>query len=88
MKWIWIAVLIVIGIVAAALAVEYLTTSIGGLPSWLPGHIAHTRGHRQKYGALAALVAVAAFVGAGWLIYKNQQAAKSGGGDSSNTAST
>ena len=88
MKWIWIAVLIVIGIVAAALAVEYLTTSIGSLPSWLPGHVAHTRGHRQKYGALAALIAVGSFAGAGWLIYKNQQAAKSGGGGSPNTPST
>ena len=82
MKWIWIAVLIVIGIVATAFSVEYLTTSIGGLPSWIPGSYPHHRGHLHKYGALAALIALGSFIGAGWLIYKNQQVAKSGGGNS------
>jgi hypothetical protein len=78
MKWIWIAVLIVVGVIAGILAFEYLTNSIGQLPSWVPGHVSvrKTRGHMHKRGYAAAIVAVGAFAGAGWLIYKNQLAAK------------
>jgi hypothetical protein len=35
------------------------------------------RGNEKKRGYVAAIVAVVAFVGAGWLIYKNSQATKS-----------
>lgn len=103
MKWLWIILLIVVGIVAAVFAFEYLTTGIGHLPSWVPGHIARTvpvngncpkgtnlkdgycyaPGHEHKRGYGAALVAVLAFVGAGWLIYKNQTAATSAAGPAS-----
>jgi hypothetical protein len=76
MKWLWIIVLIVVGVIAAVFAFEYLTVGIGHLPSWVPGHAAHHRGHERKRGLLAAVVAIAAFVGAGWMIYKNQQADK------------
>ncbi|HEY5108058.1 MAG TPA: hypothetical protein VII96_00440 [Acidimicrobiales bacterium] len=79
MKWFWIAVLIVVGIVAAVFAVEYLTTSIGHLPSWVPGNHPGHKGHLHKRGYAAAVVAVAAFAGAGWLIYRNQVASKSAG---------
>ena len=74
MKWFWIIVLIVVGIIAAVFAFEYLTVGIGHLPSWVPGHAAHKRGHEHKRGAIAALIALAAFVGAGYLIYRNQKA--------------
>src|SRR5665213_2203696 len=69
MKWFWIAVLIVIGIVAVVFAVEYLTHPISQLPSWVPG-TKHgelnslgkpVRGHEYKRGYLAAFVAVVAF---------------------------
>lgn len=78
MKWFWIAVLIVVGVLAGILAFEYLTNSIGQLPSWVPGHVSvrKTRGHMHKRGYLAAIVAVGAFAGAGWLIYKNQRSVK------------
>lgn len=82
MKWVWIGLLIVVGIVAAVVSIEYLTTGIGHLPSWIPGHQAGKRGHFNKRGYGAALIAVVAFAGAGWLIYKNQQAGKSGNGSS------
>ena len=72
MKWLWIIVLAVIGIVAAVFAFEYLTVGIGHLPSWVPGHAAHHRGHMHKRGAIAAVIAIAAFAGAGYLIYRNQ----------------
>jgi uncharacterized membrane protein YebE (DUF533 family) len=76
MKWLWIIVLAVVGVIAAVFAFEYLTVGIGHLPSWVPGHAAHKRGHLHKNGAVAALIAVVAFAGAGWLIYKNQRTAK------------
>ena len=74
MKWFWIIVLIVVGIIAAVFAFEYLTVGIGNLPSWVPGPVAHHRGHMRKRGYLAAIIAIAAFVGAGWMIYKNRLA--------------
>jgi len=102
MKWLWIILLIIVGIVAAVFAYEYLSTSLGHLPSWVPGHAArfvsvngkcknksagtgayiaengycYKTGHSHKRGYAAALVAVVAFVWAGWLIYKNQAADK------------
>ena len=96
MKWLWIILLIVVGIIAAVFAYEYLTVGIGHLPSWVPGHVAtkapvdgkcsagyklkdgicYATGRAHKRGYLAAIIAVAAFVGAGFLIYKNSQDAK------------
>ncbi len=74
MKWLWVIVLVVVGIVAAVFAYEYLSVGIGHLPSWVPGHEPGKRGHEHKRGYLAALIAVAAFVGAGYLAYRNYQA--------------
>ncbi len=96
MKWFWIAVLIVIGIVAAVFAVEYLTHPISQLPSWVPG-TKHgelnslgkpVRGHEYKRGYVAVLVAVVAFAWAGWLIYKNQLAGKAADSDSNTTVAS
>jgi len=70
MKWIWVIVLVVVGALAAFVAVEYLTTSIHNLPSYIPGR--HPgRGHYRKRGAGAALVALLAFAGAGFLTFRN-----------------
>jgi flagellar basal body-associated protein FliL len=88
MKWIWIVVLIVVGIVAAVLAFEYLSSSIYHLPTWVPGN-GHgqlgangkpVRGHEKKRGYVTAFIAVVAFASAGWLMFKNMQAAKADGG--------
>lgn len=62
MKWIWVIVLVVVGIIAAFVAVEYLTTSIHALPSYIPGHenLVHGRKPRGRYhkrGAAAAVIA-------------------------------
>jgi hypothetical protein len=73
MKWLWIILLGVVGIIAAVFAFEYLTVGIGHLPSWVPGHIAHKRGHLHKRGVIAAGIAVVAFAGAGILLYKKVQ---------------
>ncbi len=60
MKWIGVAVLVVIGIIAAFVAIEYLVVPIHSLPSFFPGH-KNINGHYRKRGAIAAVVAVVAF---------------------------
>ena len=82
MKWLWIIVLAVVGIIAAVYCFEYLTVSIGHLPSWVPGGVAHHRGHMHKRGAIAGVIAIAAFAGAGWLLYKKVQDDKAAAGQS------
>ena len=88
MNRLWIILLVVVGIVAAVFAFEYLSHSIYHLPTWVPGN-AHghltkngkpVRGKESKRGYVAAVVAVLAFVGAGWLIYKDRMANRSSGG--------
>jgi uncharacterized membrane protein YidH (DUF202 family) len=74
MKWIWVILLVIIGVIAAIVAVEYLTVSIHALPSWIPGHKAHGKGHYHKRGAIAAVIAFVAFVVAGYLTYRFMQA--------------
>ena len=73
MKWFWIILLAVVGVIAAVFAYEYLTVGIGHLPSWVPGHVAHHRGHLRKRGMIAAVIALVAFAGAGYLLYKRIQ---------------
>jgi hypothetical protein len=60
-KWIWVIILAIVGILAAIVAIEYLTVSIGHLPSFIPGRKAKAHGHYHKRGAIAALIAVIAF---------------------------
>lgn len=80
-KWIWVIVLVIVGGLATYVAVEYFTVSIHALPSYLggkatvPGH-APPRGHYRKRGAGAALVALVAFVAAGFLAYRIVRANK------------
>jgi hypothetical protein len=77
MKWIWVILLVIVGAFATYVAVEYLTVSIAHIPSWFPGHKVpapghrHARGHYRKGAAGAALVALIAFVGAGYLAFRN-----------------
>ncbi|HVA06831.1 MAG TPA: hypothetical protein VNG12_08835 [Acidimicrobiales bacterium] len=73
MKWVWVIVLVIIGALAAFVAVEYFTTAIHALPSYIPGRH-RGRGHYHKRGAIAALIALVAFVGAGFLAYRNVRA--------------
>jgi len=80
MKWIWVILLVIIGALAAFVAIEYFTVSIHALPSYIPGHkVAHGHyggGHYRKRGAAAAVVAFVALVAAGYLTYRNLQGQK------------
>jgi hypothetical protein len=78
MRWIWVILLVVVGAFFTYMAVEYLTVSIGHIPTWFPGHKAptpghHVHGHYRKGGAGAALLAFLAFVGAGYLTFRNMR---------------
>ncbi len=71
--------MVVVGVVAAVYAVEYLTVSIHHLPSWVPGRH-HGRGHYHKRGAIFGVIAVVCLGGAGYLIYKARRGRGAGPG--------
>lgn len=85
MKWIWVIVLAIIGILAAIVAVEYLTVSISHVPSFMGGH--HARGHFRKRGYGSLLIAIVAFVIAGFLAYRIVRAGKGAAGGSGSETS-
>jgi uncharacterized membrane protein YidH (DUF202 family) len=83
LKWIWVILLAIIGILAAFVAIEYLTVSIHHLPSFIPGHKPHKRGHYHKRGAIAAVIALIALAAAGYLAYRFTRGGSSSEGGTS-----
>jgi hypothetical protein len=81
MKWIWVILLVIVGAFFTYMAVTYFTISLGHLPHWFPGHkmprAGHhvPRGHYRKGGALTALLALIAFVAAGWIGFHKPRSA-------------
>jgi hypothetical protein len=73
MKWLWVAILVVVGAIAAYVSIEYLTVGFHHLPSYLGHH--KGKGHYRKRGVVAAVVAILALVGAGYLTYRNLRTA-------------
>ena len=82
-----VIVLIVVGVVAAVYAFEYLTVSIHHLPSWVPGRH-HGRGHYHKRGAIFAVIAVVCLGGAGYLIYKDRRGRGAGSASDATVATS
>jgi intracellular sulfur oxidation DsrE/DsrF family protein len=77
MKWVAI-ILVVVGVLAGIVAIEYFTVSIHALPAFLggkPHH--HVRGHYHKRGAIAALIAVVALGSGIYLFLKDRKNTKS-----------
>jgi uncharacterized membrane protein YidH (DUF202 family) len=84
MKWVGVIILVVVGVLAAFVAIEYFTVEIHALPSYIPGHMDLKYGHYRKRGALAALIAVIAFVLAAVLavrVRRREQALGASAGD-------
>ncbi len=81
--------MIVVGVVAAVYAFEYLTVSIHALPSWVPGKH-HGRGHYHKRGAILGLIAIVCLGGAGYIFYRarSQGGAAATDGGTATAAST
>ncbi len=80
-KWIWVIVLVVVGIVLGVVSIEYLTTSIGHLPSWVPGSNPGHHGHAYKRGYFVGFLALLSLGGAGYLAFKIRQEGSADGGD-------
>jgi NADH:ubiquinone oxidoreductase subunit 2 (subunit N) len=62
MKALLVAVLVIVGVLAAVVAVVYFVEPVHSLPSFFPGHAHVGTGHRNKRGAAAAVVAVVLWV--------------------------
>jgi hypothetical protein len=78
MKWIWVILLAIIGILAAIVAIEYFVVPIHSLPSYIPGYHHHRRGHYHKRGAVAVFIAVVALGAAGYLAFRFSRTQPSG----------
>lgn len=63
MKKLLVAVIVIVGILAAVVASVYFSESVRALPSFFPGHNPHgSTGIRYKRGAAAAVAAVVLWV--------------------------
>jgi hypothetical protein len=57
-------VLLVLAIVFAVCGIIYFTTAAQSLPSFFPGHAAHSAHHHIKHGLLMIVLALLALAGA------------------------
>lgn len=62
MRALILAVLVVVGLLAAAVAVVYFVLPVHSLPSFFPGHARVGHGIRYRRGAVAAVVAAVLLV--------------------------
>ena len=60
-------VLGIVGILLVILAVIYLVTAAGSLPSFIPGHINGSTGHHPLRAGVALVVGLVLLGGAWWL---------------------
>jgi H+/Cl- antiporter ClcA len=72
----------IIGILLVILAIIYLTTAAGSLPSFIPGHMNGSSGHHPLRIGVALVVGLALIAGAWWLGFAGR---KSGAGTPSST---
>jgi hypothetical protein len=57
-----IALLVIIGLVLIAVGIIYFVVKAGSLPSFFPGHVARSTGHRSKHGLVAVVVGAVVLV--------------------------
>jgi hypothetical protein len=63
MKWLIVALVVILGVLAAIAAGVYFTETVRALPSFFPGHNAHgATTIRYKRGAAAAVAAVVLWI--------------------------
>jgi amino acid permease len=67
-------VLAIIGILFIILALIYLVTSAGSLPSFIPGHINGSTGHHPLRTGVALIVGLVLLGGAWWLGFGGRKA--------------
>ena len=67
-------VLAIIGVLFIILALIYLVTSAGSLPSFIPGHINGSSGHHPLRTGVALIVGLVLLGGAWWLGFGGRKA--------------
>ncbi len=60
-------ILAIVGILLVILAVIYMVTAAGSLPSFIPGHINGSTGHHPLRAGVALVVGLVLLGGAWWL---------------------
>ncbi|HEX9359491.1 MAG TPA: hypothetical protein VF933_37470 [Streptosporangiaceae bacterium] len=67
-------ILAIIGILLIILAVIYMTTAAGSLPSFIPGHLNGSTGHHPLRVGVALVVGLVLLGGAWWLGFGGKKA--------------
>ena len=67
----------IVGILLVILAVIYMTTAAGSLPSFIPGHVNGSTGHHPLRVGVALVVGLVMLGGAWWLGFGGKKAARS-----------
>ncbi len=62
----WTILLVVLAILFVIAGIVYVTHTAAGLPSFFPGHDAHSKTHHYKHAAGMFTLAVVALIGA-WM---------------------
>ncbi|MDX6333197.1 MAG: hypothetical protein QOG05_537 [Streptosporangiaceae bacterium] len=70
-------ILAIVGILLVILAVIYMTTAAGSLPSFIPGHLNGSTGHHPLRAGVALVVGLVLLGGAWWLGFAGKKAARS-----------
>ncbi|MGO9217730.1 MAG: hypothetical protein ACLP5E_08170 [Streptosporangiaceae bacterium] len=70
-------ILAIVGILLIILALIYVTTKAGSLPSFIPGHLHHSSGHHPLRAGVALIVGLILLGGAWWLGFSGKKSARS-----------
>ncbi len=65
----------IVGVLFLIVAIVYMTTAAGSLPSFIPGHIHGSTGHHALRAGVAAVVGLVLLGMAGWLGFGGKKAA-------------
>jgi amino acid permease len=68
-------ILAIVGILFLILAVIYVVTAAGSLPSFIPGHINGSTGHHPLRAGVALVVGLVLLGGAWWLGFRGRKPA-------------
>lgn len=69
-------ILAIVGILLVILALIYMTTAAGSLPSFIPGHVNGSTGHHPLRIGVALVVGLVLLAGAWWLGFSGKKSAR------------
>ena len=67
-------ILAIVGILLVILALIYMTTAAGSLPSFIPGHLNGSTGHHPLRAGVSLVVGLVLLGGAWWLGFGGRKA--------------